>query len=146
MIGSKDESRPGQRCENDRMTTPGTTVRAYTNAWLAGDLMTVLDLYHDDLVLHYGGANPLTGDHHGKDAAVTALLTVQEKTQRVPIEVIDVIESPDHAAAWVRERWIVDGETVELMRLLMYRVADGKLAECWLLDHDQALVDRVLSA
>lgn len=75
-----------------------------------------------------------------------SLLTVQEKTQRVPIEIIDVIESPDHAAAWVRERWVVDGETVELMRLLMYRVADDKLAECWLFDHDQALVDRVLSA
>ena len=128
------------------MTTPGSVVRAYTDAWLAGDLTTVLDLYHDDLVLHYGGSNPLTGDHHGKDAAITALLTVQAKTERVPIEVIDVQESDEHASAWVRERWIVDGEPVELMRLLVYRVADGKLAECWLFDHHQALVDRVLSA
>ena len=128
------------------MTTPGSVVRAYTDAWLAGDLTTVLDLYHDDLVLHYGGSNPLTGDHHGKDAAITALLIVQAKTERVPIEVIGVLESDEHASAWVRERWIVDGEPVELMRLLVYRVADRKLAECWLFDHDQALVDRVLSA
>ena len=128
------------------MTSPGSVVRAYTDAWLAGDFMSVLDLYHDDLVLHYGGSNLLTGDHVGKDAAVTALLTVQTKTERVPLEVIDVLESDAHASAWVRERWIVDGEPVELMRLLVYRVADGKLAECWLFDHDQALVDRVLSA
>ena len=128
------------------MTTPASVVRAYTDAWLAGDLATVLDLYHDELVLHYGGSNPLTGDHYGKDAALTALLTVQEKTQRVPVEVVDVLASDDHAAAWVRERWIVDGEPTELMRLLVYRVADAKLAECWLLDHDQALVDRVLSS
>ena len=127
-------------------STTGEIVRTYTDAWLAGDLTTVLDLYHDDLVLHYGGSNPLTGDHHGKDAAITALLTVQAKTERVPIEVIDVLESDEHASAWVRERWIVEGEPVELMRLLVYRVADGKLAECWLFDHDQALVDRVLSA
>ena len=127
------------------MTSLGSVVRAYTDAWLAADFMSVLDLYHDDLVLHYGGSNPLTGDHVGKDAAVTALLTVQTKTERVPLEVIDVMESDAHAAAWVRERWIVDGEPVELMRLLVYRVADGKLAECWLFDHDQALVDRVLS-
>ena len=71
-------------CDDEPMTTAGSVVRAYTDAWLAGDLMTVLDLYHDDLILHYGGSNPLTGDHHGKDAALTALLTVQEKTQRVP--------------------------------------------------------------
>ena len=128
------------------MTTPGTVVRAYTDAWLAGDIATVLDLYADDIVLHYGGANPLTGDHRGKDAAVTVLLAVQEKTQRVPTEVIDVMEGTTYAAAWVREQWVVDGESVELMRLLTYRVADGKLAECWLFDHDQALVDRAFSS
>lgn len=128
------------------MTSPGSVVRAYTDAWLAGDFMAVLDLYHDDLILHYGGSNSLTGDHVGKDAAITVLLTVQTKTDRVPIEVIDVLESDAHASAWVRERWIVDGDPVELMRLLVYRVADDKLAECWLFDCDQALVDRVLSA
>ena len=135
-----------RNAQTHRMTTPGSVVRAYTEAWLAGDIATVLDLYAADIVLHYGGANPLTGDHRGKDAAVTVLLTVQEKTQRVPLEVIDVMESAEHAAAWIRERWVVDSDTAELMRLLTYRVADGKLAECWLFDHDQPLVDRVFSS
>ena len=127
------------------MATSGDIVRAYTDAWLAGDIGRVLDLYHPDLVLHYGGANPLSSDHRGKDAAVTALLTVQEATQRVPLAVLDIMESDLHAAAWVRERWIVDGAPVELDRLLVYRTADGMLAECWLYDQDQTLVDRVLS-
>ena len=100
---------------------------------------------HDDLVLHYGGAHSLTGDHVGKDAALTALLTVQARTERVPVEVIDVMASDDHATVWVRERWIVDGEEHELARVLVYRVADGKLAECWLYDSDSALVDRALA-
>ena len=40
------------------------------------------------------------------------------------------------------------GEVIRqaLDRLLVYRTADGMLAECWLYDQDQALVDRVLSA
>lgn len=139
-----EESRP--EVQTHEMTTPGTVVRTYTEAWLAGDIGTVLDLYANDIVLHYGGANPLTGDHRGKDAAVTVLLAVQEKTQRVPTEVIDVMEGATYAAAWVREQWTVEGDTVDLMRLLTYRVADGKLAECWLFDHDQALVDRVFSS
>ena len=127
------------------MTAHGDVVRAYTDVWLAGDIGAVLDLYHPDLVLHYGGANPLSGDHVGKDAAVTALLTVQGRTQRVPVQVLDIMESDHHAAAWVRERWLVDGGPVELNRLLVYRCADGMLAECWLYDQDQAFVDRVLS-
>ena len=128
------------------MATSGEVVRAYTEAWLAGDLGRVVDLYHPELVLHYGGSNPLSGEHCGKDAAIETLLAVQARTQRVPLQVIDVMESPDHAAAWVRERWVVDGEEIELDRLLVYRIADGMLAECWLYDQDQALVDRVLSA
>ena len=127
------------------MTSHGDIVRAYTEAWLAGDIDTVLDLYHPDLVLHYGGANPFAGDHVGKDAAITVLLAVQERTQRVPVQVLDIMESDIHAAAWVRERWIVDGAPLELERLLVYRTADDMLAECWLYDQDQALVDRVLS-
>jgi ketosteroid isomerase-like protein len=127
------------------MTEPESVVRAYTDAWLAGDLAAVVDLYHDDLVLHYGGSHSLTGDHTGKDAALTALLTVQARTDRVPVAVLDVMASADHATAWVRERWTVDGEEHELTRVLVYRVADGRLAECWLYDADSELVDRALA-
>ena len=127
------------------MTDPESVVRAYTDAWLAGDLATVVELYHEDLVLHYGGSHSLTGDHVGKDAALTALLTVQARTDRVPVAVLDVMASADHATAWVTERWTVDGEARELTRVLVYRVADGKLAECWLYDTDTALVDRALA-
>jgi ketosteroid isomerase-like protein len=127
------------------MTEPEAVVRAYTEAWLAGDFAAVVDLYHDDLVLHYGGAHSLTGDHVGKDAALTALLTVQARTERVPVAVLDVMASADHATAWVRERWTVDGEEHELTRVLVYRVADRKLAECWLYDSESALVDRALA-
>ena len=126
--------------------TPGEVVRAYTDAWISGDLFAVLDLYHDDLVLHYGGANAFTGDHVGKDAAIATLLAVQERTQREPIAVLDVMESAKNATAWVRERWIVDGAPRELDRILVYRVADDRLVECRLFDFDQALVDRVLAS
>jgi len=127
------------------MNDPESVVRAYTDAWLAGDLAAVVDLYHDDLVLHYGGSHSLTGDHVGKDAALTALLTVQARTERVPVAVLDVMASADHATAWVRERWTVDGEQRELTRVLVYRVAGGRLAECWLYDTDTELVDRALA-
>lgn len=80
----------------------------------------------------------------GKDAALTALLEVQARTDRLPLEVIDVMVSPDHVTAWVKERWTVAGVDHELTRVLVFRVADGKLRECWLYDIDTALVDRAL--
>ena len=127
------------------MNETETVVRAYTDAWLAGDVGAVVDLYDDALVLHYGGAHSLTGDHVGKDASLAALLTIQARTQRVPVEVIDVMVGDDHATVWVRERWTVDGEKHELARVLVYRVAARRLAECWLYDSDSALVDRALA-
>jgi ketosteroid isomerase-like protein len=128
------------------MREPRAVVRTYTDAWLSGDLATLLGLYHEDIVLHYGGSNPLSGDHVGRDAALAVLLAVQEKTQRVPLAVIDVMGSHDHAAAWIRERWTVDGTDHELTRVLVYRVADDQLVECWVYDNDQALIDRAFSA
>jgi ketosteroid isomerase-like protein len=127
------------------MTEPDAVVRAYTDAWLAADFATVVDLYHDDLVLHWGGSHALSGDHVGKDAALTALLEVQARTDRLPVAVLDVMVSADHATAWMRERWTVDGLEHELTRVLVFRVADGKLIECWLYDSDSALVDRALA-
>jgi ketosteroid isomerase-like protein len=124
---------------------PESVVRAYTDAWLDGDVATVVDLYADDIVLHYGGAHALTGDHVGKDAALTALLTIQARTERVPLEVLDVMGSAEHATAWIRERWTVDGDVHELTRVLVYRVGGGRLLECWLYDDDQNLVDRALA-
>jgi ketosteroid isomerase-like protein len=123
---------------------PAVVVRTYTDAWLAGDLGTVLALYHDDLVLHYGGNHALSGDHVGRDAALAALLEIQARTDRMPLAVIDVMSSEDHAVAWVRERWTVEGEEHELTRVVVFRIADDQLVECWLYDNDNALVDRAL--
>ena len=127
------------------MTELEAVVRTYTDAWLAADFTTVVDLYHDDLVLHWGGSHALSGDHVGKDAALSALLDVQARTDRLPLAVLDVMVSADHATAWMKERWTVEGLEYELTRVLVFRVADGQLRECWLYDIDSALVDRALS-
>jgi hypothetical protein len=39
------------------------------------------------------------------------------------------------------ERLRRDDETAEVTRTLLYVVRDGRLVECWLLEHDQATVD-----
>ena len=114
----------------------------YVDAWTNDDLVTLLDCYADEFTLHYFGSNPFTGSHVGKDAALAALLEVSTRAPRRLLGVDDVMAGPGSAVVVAREGLTVDGEQHEIRRVLRYRVVDGRFAECWLYEEDQALVDR----
>lgn len=118
-------------------------VRAYADAWLAGDLARLIGLYAEDFTLHYAGANRLSGIHAGRDAALGALAAFGAATKRRLISIVDVMAGEERAAIIARERFELD-PPVELERLLVYRVGGGLLRECWLYDADQALIDRLI--
>jgi ketosteroid isomerase-like protein len=121
-------------------------VRAYCDAWLRGDAPAIIALYHDDIVLHYFGRSPLAGDHTGKPAAVAVLGKIQQLTNRKPVEIHDIAASADHAVMLALERWERDGRTLDVQRVFVYHVKDGKLAECWAYDDDQRAVDEFWGA
>ena len=123
---------------------PIDTVRRYAEAWKANDIATVLDLYHDDFVLHYFGDSPLrrpprrSGGRHrdadGGDDPVASQLDAIE----------DVLGGDTYAAIIAREG--VGEPLTVVRRVFLYTVRDSKLAECWLFDEDQRFVDRLWSA
>lgn len=121
-------------------------VRRYADAWSAGDLAAIFASYHDAFTLHYGGSSSLAGDHVGKPAALKALAEVSRRTGRKLLGIVDVAAGESRAVIFARESFTRGGETVELERMLVYTVVDGLLHECWVLDRDQALVDRFLAA
>jgi uncharacterized protein len=43
------------------------------------------------------------------------------------------------------ERFERNGKSVEIERMFRYSVRDGKLAECWVYDEDQQLIDEYLT-
>lgn len=114
----------------------------YAQAWLDGDLEGVMASYADDTVFHYAGTTDLAGDHVGLDAAMTAMITASSRAGRELLEVVDVLAGHDLGALVVRERLSRNGESADLRRVLVYRVDAGLIAECWLHDQDQRLVDR----
>jgi uncharacterized protein len=116
-------------------------VKQYAAAWLANDLRAIIDCYHDDVVFHYFGRNPLAGTHAGKAACLNILKQVREKTNRKLIEIRDVLVGKEFGLIIAVESFQHDGATVEIERMLRYSVRDGKLAECWIYDEDQRLVD-----
>lgn len=118
-------------------------LRAYAVAWLASDLETVLGSYHDDIELHYMGESPLAGTHVGRDAAFTALGQASLRTSRKLVAVEDVLVGESFGALIAVED--VGDPPRRVRRVLLYRVHDGKLRECWLFDEDQRFIDGLWS-
>jgi ketosteroid isomerase-like protein len=70
---------------------------------------------------------------------------VQQLTNRRLIEIHDIMASAHHGAVVARERFERNGKTLEVNRILLYHIKDGKLDECWLFDDDQRAVDEFWS-
>jgi ketosteroid isomerase-like protein len=118
-------------------------LRRYADAWQAQDLGGLIALYADDFTLHYRGTSRFAGTHRGLDAALGVMAEVSSLAPRELRSIDDVLVSDDGGALVVTERLTRDGRTVELQRVLHYRVEDGLLAECWLLETDQSAVDEL---
>ncbi|MBP7703891.1 MAG: nuclear transport factor 2 family protein [Caulobacter sp.] len=119
--------------------------RRYVDAWLAGDFVAMMAVYSDDFVLHWFGENPHAKTYAGKAEAVGALLAFTKRTSRRLVEVVDIMAGEARATVIVREAITVDGRERVIERVLVYRVADDMLVECWVYDQDQGLIDRALS-
>jgi ketosteroid isomerase-like protein len=120
-------------------------VKRYADAWTANDLKAIIESYHDEVVFHYAGNNPLSGTHRGKPACLAVLKQVKQKTDRKLIAIRDVLAGEVFGLIIAGEEFQHRGRAVQLERLLRYTVRDGKLSECWIHDSDQALIDEILA-
>ncbi len=121
-------------------------VRCYVDAWLAGDFPAMMATYADDFVVHWFGDNPFAKTYQGKAEAIPALMAFTQRTGRRLVEIVDVTAGPARAVVIVREAVTIDGVEREIERVLVYRTEAGLLAECWVYDQDQRLVDAALSS
>lgn len=121
-----------------------TTLTRYAAAWRAGDIQAIAACYHDDFTLHYFGRSPLAGVHRGKPAALAVLADFSRKSRRRLIEIGDIAVGATRGVILAREEVSIGGQLVEIDRTLIYAVRDSLLAECWVLDQDQRLIDEIL--
>ncbi len=130
---------------------PVEVVRAYCDAWMAGDTVAVLGLYHEDLTLHWSGRHRFAGDHVGRQASIEALLGLQAVTNRVPVEFVEVHEGSMSVAVVVCERWSRDGdsgdtEVLEHERCLNFTIQDGQVRSCRIYESAQREIDDWLAS
>jgi uncharacterized protein len=115
--------------------------------YAGGDLAAVEDLLADNVVWHVPGTSPIAGDHRGREAVLAYFRTRRELAEGA----IRITEGGEahHEEALVR---LADGAAPlggrdAVWRTAgVYRVADGRIAEAWLVPLNQEEFDRVWSS
>jgi len=105
------------------------------------------ELYQPDVVLHYSGRRQLSGEHRGSDAVQELFRQSREDfggTQRLHVH--DIVGGEEHVVALLDASAENGGRRVSWNRVVVFHVRDGWIAEQWILDGDQALVDQIVGS
>ena len=100
-------------------------------AFAAGDMDAIREMFADDIVWRVSGRNPLAGEYRGQDQVFdffAKLMQVSGGTFRV--EVLDVLANDQRAVAITRTRVELAGEALENTGVGVYEIGrDGKTKE-----------------
>jgi uncharacterized protein len=114
-----------------------------------GDLLSVLQLFAENGVMHVGGTGPLSGDHQGREAIGEAFAGLFEWTGgTVRLQVGEIVADDQHAVATVREtaRRASDGLLLDVSEVHLFRMVNGAAAEFWDLPTDRDAHDAFFAA
>jgi hypothetical protein len=117
--------------------------RVYAGSASADSLREVLA---SEVVWHVPGTSPIAGEHRGVDAVLSYMETrrrITDSTFRVTV----------HGTAMIAGRVVQlaggsalrEGREVSWETVGVFRVVEGRIAECWLVPFDQALFDEIWS-
>jgi len=132
------------------LSDPVSIVRRFHEAqavaYRGGELEPLRELLSDDVVWHVPGHSAIAGDHWGLDAVLRYFeqrRQLSDATFRVTV----------HGAAQIGERVVQlaggravrDGRELEWETVGVFRVAAGRIAECWLVPFDLESFDEIWS-
>ena len=116
--------------------------RGATEALSKGDMETFLSFQADDVVVHFPGRGPLSGDHRGKDGLAQMFQKQMQMLDAPPeIENHDILASDDHAVILNTVRASLGGQVLEQQQVVVLHIRDGKIAETWLQFSEQQAMD-----
>jgi uncharacterized protein len=118
-----------------------SVIERYADAWQRSD-PAALALYHPQFTVHWFGHNPLSGSHVGADQVRRALGELTRRTNRRLVRIVATLAGPERGAIIARESFGTGEARVEMDRVLVFTVAEGRLHECWVYDSDPELLDR----
>jgi ketosteroid isomerase-like protein len=132
--------------EEKSMDSPSTNAEAmqrYVEALERKDLEAATAFWADDVLLHFPGRNPFSGDFVGKQAFMEhyGRLSAELGGTVELAEVRGVLMGAEHVVALVRERAVRGERTLEFERVNVYSLGGGKITEIWEHDYDPYALD-----
>ena len=115
--------------------------------YAGGQLAAVEELLAEDVVWHVSGSSPIAGDHRGREAVI-GYFRLRRELAGGAIRITKEGEA-HHEEALVQladGRARLGGREVAWRTAGVYRVAEGRIAEAWLVPLDQEHFDRVWAA
>ena len=117
-------------------------IRRGFEAFGAGDMDTLRELFDADVTYHVPGRGSVAGDYHGPDEVLGLFARIFELSGGTyQAELHDAVANDEHAVALFTVRGQREGTTLEDRNVLVSHVRDGKLSQVWVLAEDLYALD-----
>jgi ketosteroid isomerase-like protein len=118
----------------------------YLAAAKSGDWNRAFDMMSEDVVMTVPGRSAYAGRYEGKEAMREYLDAALAGTTNVEVEMVDMLAGEEHMALVLRERIERPDRVLEMSRVNVYRVRDGKIVEALIYEANQYEVDEFMQA
>lgn len=103
-------------------------------------------LLADEVVWHWPGQSSVSGNYHGRAAALDLLRSFHELTgNRLKVEPLDILEGDRHLMSFTHVTADREGDHLDVIMADAMRFDDrDRVVEFWTLSNDQEAVDRFI--
>lgn len=110
------------------------------------DTAAMRGLLADDIAWHVPGRSAIAGDYHGHDEVLGYFAARRARAKATfRVQPRGVLADDRRVVRFAGGRVERDGNVRRWETVGVYRIADGKIAECWLLPFDQYEFDEIWS-
>lgn len=115
-------------------------VRRGYEAFIAGDMDTLRDLFTEDAVWHVGGNGSLSGDKKGRDAILAYFGELGSRSKgSLKVTVEDVANGDKYTIGVQSNHAERDGKTLDQRSVTVFTISGGKVAEALEAPEDTAM-------
>jgi uncharacterized protein len=120
-------------------------VRRSLDALSRGDLDGAFAEVTDEITWHAPGTNRFSGRFDGKQAITDRFRRMADAGVTTQLEIHDVVANDEHVVALVHVHVeTADGRRYDQPQVNVMHLRDGKIAEFWIMNQDQAVLDELI--
>jgi ketosteroid isomerase-like protein len=122
-------------------------LRDFFDAFGAADRHRLAELVTPDLVWHFPGHSPISGDWHGVDGLLDGIRAIAMSLGQGKngFELQHVLATDDLAVTIHRDFYTGEDNSLDLRYVLVVHLAGGRMTEVWEIPFDQAENDRYMA-